>query len=142
MKRHLLAIACIGTVLITSAAWTQDPSRRLENPDQDLINDLSQDPGDTPSRVRDDALREQLLQLVEEKAQLMDREALEEALSEVQNDISELQALRKLEEARQILSSIVEEHAGTDGAARAQRMLDTDDKPVPESSGDRFFNPI
>jgi non-homologous end joining protein Ku len=141
MKRHLLAVACIGIVLGVSVAWTQDRQRRIESPTQDLINDLSQNVEATPSRVRDDALREQLLRLVEEKAQLMDREALEKALAETQNDISELQALQKLEEARQILSSIIEEHEGTAGAARARRMLDTDTEPTPPTA-DPFFNPI
>ena len=138
MKRHLMAVLCFGIVLTASLARTQDPQRLESPPSQDLINDL-QSGWDTPP---DDALREQLLRLIEEKTQLMDREALEEALSEVQDDIGELQARQKLEEARRILSSIVEDHEGTEGARRAQRLLDTDDEPLPRTVSVQQYNPI
>lgn len=141
MKRHLLAIACLGAVWGASTAWTQDPPKNVNAPTLDLVNELSPNVEAAPASVGEDALREQLLRLVEEKAQLMDREALEKTLAETQNDISELQALQKLEEARRILSSIIEEHEGTAGAARAQRMLDTDDERT-HPTADPFFNPI
>lgn len=137
MQRRLLAIVCVGTVVVASVARTQDPPPVNEAPKLELIDSSGWDVEEA-RRSGDDALRERLLQLVQEKAKLMDREALEEALTDVQGDIGELQALRKLEEARQILSSIVEEHEGTEGAGRARRMLDTDDE---RHSAPRF-NPI
>lgn len=122
MQRHLLGVLCFGGVLGASVAWTQDPQPPVTASNQDLINVLGFNFEEAPP-AKDDVLREQLQRLVEEQSQLMNREELEAELSVVQDDIGELQAGRKLEEARRILSSIVQEHAGTDGAAKAQHML-------------------
>ena len=73
MKRHLLAVLCFGAVLAASLAWAQERLRFQSPANQDLINDLSLDWENAP----EDALREQLLRLVEESEL---RNVLERAL--------------------------------------------------------------
>lgn len=131
MTRHFLTVACIGTVMGATVGWTQNPPPRAEGSGGNPLFDLRQDePLQDGSFIGfpqdgDDALRERLLRLVEEKARLMNAEELEESLAEVQGDISELQALQKMEQVRKLLSAIVEQHVTTQGAREARRMLDT-----------------
>jgi hypothetical protein len=60
---------------------------------------------------------------MQEKATLMDETELKAALEEVDGDIAELTAQRRLEEAESILNEIAENHPQTQAGARARAML-------------------
>ena len=70
-----------------------------------------------------EVLRQEYLQRIQEKAALMDEAELKSALNEADQDIAELTAQRKLEEAQAILQGIAAEFPQTDAGARARTML-------------------
>jgi hypothetical protein len=83
------------------------------------------DPALEAARALDlDDLREAYLKRMEEKAALMDDAELKAALEEVDEDIAELTAQRRLEEAQAILEEIAEKHPQTQAGAHARAMLE------------------
>ena len=73
--------------------------------------------------VDPEVLRQEYLQRMQEKAALMDEAELKSALHEADQDIAELTAQRRLEEAQEILAGIAAEFPQTDAGARARTML-------------------
>ena len=78
----------------------------------------------TPTRVADvQALRGQLLELLKQKADMLDGDELESALTEARQELHELQGDRQLEEARKLLEQITQEHPNTKAAQKAELIL-------------------
>jgi len=69
------------------------------------------------------ALRGQLLELLKQKADMLDGDQLESALTEARQELHELQGDRQLEEARKLLEQITVEHPNTKAAQRAELIL-------------------
>src|SRR5262249_44494650 len=68
-------------------------------------------------------LREQYLELMEEKAALMDKAALEAALSAAQQDVRELEGQKLLGEAKALLQRVVDEYPNTRAAGEASVLV-------------------
>ena len=94
-------------------------------------------------------LRQQYLELIEQKSAHMDRSALREAISRAERDIDELKANAKLQEAKQLLLDLVKSHPGTSAAQSARAMLQAepirrevlptfDDAYEPPNDGDTY----
>lgn len=77
------------------------------------------------------ALREVYLKRMQEKALLMGEAELKEALDEADQEIDELTAQRRLEEAQAILKEIAEKHPHTRAGGRARAMLEIDSNTTP-----------
>jgi hypothetical protein len=73
--------------------------------------------------VDNEALRGQLLELLKQKAAMLDGEALKSAVSEAQQELHELHGARQLEEARKLLEQITREHPNTMAAEKAESIL-------------------
>lgn len=131
MRRFNLAASGLGLSVLVSFAMANAPidqenpgaisqTASLENLSSEAAEAASEDqlPADDPEAV----LREEYLKLMQEKAAMMDKTALEAALSEAQRDILELEADDLLGEAKAILSRVADEYPTT-GAAREANYL-------------------
>lgn len=79
-------------------------------PDDEVLDDVQ-------------ALRLQYLQLTEQKSQLMDRDALNQAIQGAGLELEELTADEKLQQARQQLLELMKAHPETRAARQARVML-------------------
>jgi hypothetical protein len=130
MKR--LTFVALGLALcaaVTVCLAQQPPSAPKSSP---AASNSSFDPFGAPP-VADEApipdvadaesLRAQLLELLKQKADILDGEQLKSALTEAQQELHELHGARRLEEARQLLEQITLEHPNTNAAQKAELIL-------------------
>jgi hypothetical protein len=106
--------------------------------------------GNEPVVVRDygvvdpvngaDAKRQQLLERLKSKVELMSDEDVDKALEATDKEIQELEAAKRLDDATKLLQSIVNQYGGTPSAQRAGRMLDAGG-PVATSPDAPYYAP-
>lgn len=132
MRRLYLAASGLGLSVAVSLAMANPPVFEGADPaNSDLV---AFDPL-TPPPVNDAAaaasqaadpaavLREEYLKLMQEKAALMDKAALEAALNSAQQDIKELKGEELLNEAKAILKRVAEEYPNTRAASEASALI-------------------
>ncbi len=132
MKRiGMLSCGSLLCVVVVTVGLAQQPEVELAFEAGDAFpadDPLFAEPADGFSEEAEaaadpEALRAEYLKRMQEKAALMDEAELKSALEAADQDIAELTAQRRLEEARGILEEIVAEYPHTDAGARARNML-------------------
>lgn len=128
----LLACAFVAGVIGVSVFAQSDdglfPETEKNFPAESFEQDEALDAAPSADDEKLDAseeqkLRQQYLELIEQKSVHMDRSALREAISRAEKDIDELKADAKLQEAKQLLLDLVKTHPSTDAAQAARAML-------------------
>lgn len=131
MQRFNLAASGLGLTALVSLAMANAPTTPDDegpNAQTAALEQFQAEAAEAAGEVQEPAadpeavLREQYLELMQEKAKLMDQAALEAALAEAQQDIQELAAEELLSEAKAILSRVADEYPTT-GAAREATFL-------------------
>jgi hypothetical protein len=151
MRRLYLAASGLGLWVAVSLAMANGPESVFNEPsivpavEADVTEVLVQETGEEPAKLADPeaVLREEYLKLMQEKAALMDKAALEAALSAAQHDIQELEACKLLDEAKAILARVAQEYPQTKAANEAavlMRQSESLNSPYPPSSGN--FKPL
>ena len=88
---------------------------------EDALFDLATDaPFDDDGSL---GIRQQYVELLRRKAELMSEERIAEAISQLKTEISHREAAQKLETITDELHTLVESHPQTRAAERAKRML-------------------
>jgi len=134
MRRLYLAASGLGLSVAVSLAMANPPvfpESAFGDPatfpvvDVDVTEVRAAETGESQTKLADPeaVLREQYLKLMQEKAELMDKTALEAALSAAQQDIQELEADRLLDEAKSILARVADEYPQTKAANEAGALM-------------------
>lgn len=146
MRRLYLAASGLGLSVAVSFAMANGPEAVfidqtvLPAVESDVTEVTASEPAEAPAKLADPeaVLREEYLKLMQEKAALMDKAALEAALSAAQQDIQELEADKLLDEAKAILARVSQEYPQTKAANEAtvlMRQAESLNSPYPPSSG-------
>jgi hypothetical protein len=147
MRRLYLAAGGLGlSVLVSIAAANAPVAQETESSGPETVafdpfGAPAAEPAVEPAKAADPeaVLREEYLKLMQEKAALMDKAALEAALSEAQQDIQELAADGLLGEAKTILARVIEEYPNTVAAREAAFLMQRTNGAAPQP-GD--FRPL
>jgi hypothetical protein len=171
MRRILLAgggllIVTVGILLFArfhSQAVAGQPSFTVSVPEvsvaeEPAADDSSIDIGvELPMEKRPNQLRDEYLELLRRKAELMTDEQILQSLRQLQTDIVELEAGRKLDRIAAQLRELIEAHPESIAAQRAQAMLsglqahpqvhdhqyypgETSPTPVPDAGNAPFYH--
>ena len=150
--RLSLLLTCVVVVGVIGVSVFAQSDGELFPPSEetfDFSDDVAVDPDLPAETVPETAetgaieqmkLRQQYLELIEQKSAHMDRSALREAISRAESDIDELKADAKLREAKQLLLDLVKTHPETSAAKTARSMLQA--RPVLEPTPDAFGAPL
>jgi hypothetical protein len=158
MRRLSLAASGLGLSVLVSIAMANAPV--AQDADAPAAKSAAFDPFGAPTLGSRDAstdaataeaaveeekaadpetvLREEYLKLMQEKAALMDKAALEAALSAAQRDIQELEAENLLDEAKAILSRVADEYPTTGAAREADILIRHLNGTTPQPSSGEF----
>lgn len=122
-------LAVLTVVLSSNTSWSQVGSDLQSGPPMSgrtlhfPAGPLPSSADDASTENRDSALRQQYLDLAKAKAELMSDVSLKREIAETQQNINELRALQKLQEAQEILQSLAVEFPNSEAAVKATRML-------------------
>ena len=115
MKR---LIACAALLLAAAGVFVALTARADQEPDFRIDNSLI---GEVVSPA--ESLREQVLERLRAKVELMSEEELRETLEATDTEIRTMQAKQKLDQTAETLQEIVEEFEGTPSADTALAMM-------------------
>lgn len=122
MRLSLLLTCVVVVGMIGVSVFAQSDEELVPTP----VDPFASKPDPVDAETEDQILRQQYLELIEQKSVHMDRSALREAISRAEKDIDELKADAKLQEAKQLLLDLVKSHPGTSAAQTARTMLQAD----------------
>lgn len=133
---------CIGLIfpacmVLAAAGWSQEtPDRQTFSGKAVTFDDSFPSPEPEPQpttavlppagsggQLDDVRLRDEYLQLIKQKSELMDERTLKREIEATQRNINELLALQKLQDAQRLLLSITQDFPESEAARQAQRML-------------------
>lgn len=130
--RRLLMLTCGVTGLAFALAIVLrhvEPPAQAQQPDYAEAEPLSLENLDVADAAIEEAgtgslgIRQQYVELLRKKAELMSEEEITGELDRLKSDITELEASRALESITRQLQELIDSHPQTAAARRAQQML-------------------
>lgn len=127
-----LAVSAVVTVCIAQQpkpSAPRTPAFTFETPrlpaDVPAEEAATEEAAEAVEAIDPEALRTQLLDLIKQRLDMMDGAELESAFSAEQRDLDERHATRKLDEVRQALKAVADEHPQTRAGRQATSILST-----------------